>query len=94
MNGTGNAEAGPSSPRATPAQVNGNAEPETSALDAQAMAQAKLANLFAARRAEEQARKDRSLGEFLVMLDGYKPLVSRPRPCRQTISPSRVLTFV
>jgi transcription initiation factor TFIID subunit 10 len=30
---------------------------------------------FAARRAEETARRDRSLAEFLVMLDGYKPLV-------------------
>lgn len=32
--------------------------------------------LFAARRDEEMARRDRSLAEFLVMLDGYKPLVS------------------
>lgn len=35
-----------------------------------------LTDLFAARREEETARRDRSLAEFLVMLDGYKPLVS------------------
>ncbi|KAL1407489.1 hypothetical protein Q8F55_006922 [Vanrija albida] len=31
--------------------------------------------LFASRREEEIARSDRSLAEFLVMLDGYKPLI-------------------
>ncbi|WOO78538.1 Transcription initiation factor TFIID subunit 10 [Vanrija pseudolonga] len=31
--------------------------------------------LFATRREEEIARSDRSLAEFLVMLDGYKPLI-------------------
>ncbi|OCF32392.1 hypothetical protein I316_05817 [Kwoniella heveanensis BCC8398] len=35
-----------------------------------------LSELFAAKREEEIARRDRSLAEFLVMLDGYKPLVS------------------
>lgn len=35
-----------------------------------------LTKLFTARREEEMARRDRSLAEFLVMLDGYKPLVS------------------
>ena len=35
-----------------------------------------LAQLYAQRREEEAARKDRSLAEFLTMLDGYKPLVS------------------
>ncbi|KAK8843947.1 hypothetical protein IAR55_006739 [Kwoniella newhampshirensis] len=34
-----------------------------------------LTQLFAAKREEEMARRDRSLAEFLVMLDGYKPLV-------------------
>lgn len=38
-----------------------------------------LTALFAARREEEMARRDRSLAEFLVMLDGYKPLVSGAR---------------
>ncbi|CAK9781818.1 transcription initiation factor IID, TAF10 subunit [Cutaneotrichosporon oleaginosum] len=33
------------------------------------------ADMFAARREEENARRDRSLAEFLVMLDGYKPLI-------------------
>ncbi|KAI9636928.1 transcription initiation factor TFIID 23-30kDa subunit-domain-containing protein [Dioszegia hungarica] len=31
--------------------------------------------LYQARRDEEAARRDRSLAEFLVMLDGYKPLI-------------------
>lgn len=35
-----------------------------------------VSQLFAARREEEIARRDRSLAEFLVMLDGYKPLVN------------------
>ena len=39
-----------------------------------------LSSLFAARREEEMARKDRSLAEFLVMLDGYKPLVRSVSP--------------
>lgn len=41
-----------------------------------------LSKIYAARREEEMARRDRSLAEFLVMLDGYKPLVSfLSRPC-------------
>ncbi|WVQ76478.1 hypothetical protein IAR50_006146 [Cryptococcus sp. DSM 104548] len=32
-------------------------------------------NFWAARREEEMNRRDRSLGELLVMLDGYEPLV-------------------
>ena len=36
---------------------------------------ANSAQLFNARREEETSRRDRSLAEFLVMLDGYKPLV-------------------
>jgi hypothetical protein len=38
-----------------------------------------LETLFAARREEEMTRRDRSLAEFLVLLDGYKPLVSNFR---------------
>lgn len=34
-----------------------------------------LNKIFTARREEEMARRDRSLAELLVMLDGYKPLV-------------------
>ncbi|WWC72923.1 uncharacterized protein I206_106887 [Kwoniella pini CBS 10737] len=34
-----------------------------------------LTELFAARREEELARRDRSLVEFLSMLEGYKPLI-------------------
>ena len=35
-----------------------------------------MSQLFMAKREEELARRDRSLAEFLVMLDGYKPVVS------------------
>lgn len=42
--------------------------------------------LYQARRDEEAARKDRSLAEFLVMLDGYKPLVSCHFKAEATIS--------
>ncbi|WVR08912.1 hypothetical protein IAU60_005971 [Kwoniella sp. DSM 27419] len=34
-----------------------------------------VTQLFAAKREEELARRDRTLAEFLVMLDGYKPLI-------------------
>nr|XP_018259363.1 uncharacterized protein I303_08291 [Kwoniella dejecticola CBS 10117]OBR81521.1 hypothetical protein I303_08291 [Kwoniella dejecticola CBS 10117] len=34
-----------------------------------------LTELFAAKREEELARRDRSLVDFLSMLDGYKPLI-------------------
>ncbi|WRT69253.1 uncharacterized protein IL334_006237 [Kwoniella shivajii] len=34
-----------------------------------------ISQLFAARREEELARRDRSLVEFLNLLDGYKPLI-------------------
>lgn len=47
-----------------------------------------VAQMFAARREEELARRDRSLAEFLVMLDGYKPLVRelQRRPYRVLMS--------
>ncbi|KAK4689381.1 transcription initiation factor TFIID subunit 10, partial [Tremellales sp. Uapishka_1] len=34
-----------------------------------------MTQLFQARKDEEAARRDRSLAEFLVMLDGYKPMI-------------------
>ena len=40
---------------------------------------ADISQVFIAKREEEQARRDRSLAEFLVMLDGYKPVVSGSR---------------
>jgi len=42
--------------------------------------QADISQLFQAKREEELARRDRSLAEFLVMLDGYKPVVSGDLP--------------
>lgn len=41
---------------------------------------AEMSSVYAARREEEMARRDRSLAEFLVMLDGYKPLVGTYSP--------------
>ncbi|ORX39303.1 transcription initiation factor TFIID 23-30kDa subunit-domain-containing protein [Kockovaella imperatae] len=64
MNGTANGTAPP---------VNGTAEGGEGSGPAEG--QVDNAQLFAERRAEELARRDRSLAEFLVMLDGYKPLI-------------------
>ena len=50
-------------------------EEETRLKEQQDKAEEDMNRLFAARREEETARRDRSLAEFLVMLDGYKPLV-------------------
>lgn len=86
VNGT--AEAGPSTTPAEPpnqpngdVEVNGSTPPnepngdqEPKPTEAEAD-EPDLSQLFAARREEELARRDRSLAEFLVMLDGYKPLV-------------------
>ncbi|WWD21399.1 hypothetical protein CI109_105884 [Kwoniella shandongensis] len=81
-----NAEAGPSTstpnpptttlpsvpPQSADIVMNGESEPlrpngESSGPD--------VTQMFAAKREEEMARRDRSLAEFLVMLDDYKPLV-------------------
>jgi transcription initiation factor TFIID subunit 10 len=86
VNGT--AEAGPSTTPAEPSnppngdvemngstppnEPNGDQDPKTAEAEAD---EPDLSQLFAARREEELARRDRSLAEFLVMLDGYKPLV-------------------
>jgi hypothetical protein len=43
--------------------------------EAQEPTEEELARLFTAKREEDMARRDRTLAEFLVMLDGYKPLV-------------------
>lgn len=89
MNGTTNATAGPSSPAkatetsmaaSTQTLVNGSNPSSTEAKKAdgpavQAQTEEDLNSIFAARREEELARRDRSLAEFMVMLDGYKPLV-------------------
>lgn len=57
--------------------MNGDTPPKPSA-EKEGDIEPDLSALFAARREEEMARKDRSLAEFLVMLDGYKPLVCPP----------------
>jgi transcription initiation factor TFIID subunit 10 len=57
----------------TQANVNGTT-PADAATEEAAMPD--MNQLYQARRDEEAARRDRSLAEFLVMLDGYKPLVS------------------
>lgn len=91
VNGT--AEAGPSTTPAEPSnppngdvemngstppnEPNGDQEPKTTDAEAD---EPDLSQLFAARREEELARRDRSLAEFLVMLDGYKPLVREGSP--------------
>jgi len=58
---------------ATPAQ-NGNATTDENK-EAQDQSDIELTKLFTAKREEDMARRDRTLAEFLVMLDGYKPLV-------------------
>lgn len=70
QNGT-DAHAGPSTGTmnggmASANNTQGPSDPETPDMHA----------MLAQRREEEMARRDRSLAEFLVMLDGYKPLVS------------------
>ena len=70
--------AGPSTPQNTQTngdvKMNGDTPPKPST-EKEVDGEPDLSALFAARREEEMARKDRSLAEFLVMLDGYKPLV-------------------
>lgn len=90
-NGTINAEAGPSNAQPIGMGANGQANgsgqlvngtstqangttPADAATEEAAMPD--MNQLYQARRDEEAARRDRSLAEFLVMLDGYKPLVS------------------
>lgn len=61
-------------------EMNGSKDKVKSGEDVQDQTEEDLNRIFAARREEEMARRDRSLAEFLVMLDGYKPLVSDPWP--------------
>ena len=58
---------------ATSAQ-NGNATNDENK-EAQDQSDIELTKMFTAKREEDMARRDRTLAEFLVMLDGYKPLV-------------------
>ena len=70
----GNPQAGPSSPPRTSHRdisMNGETLPK-----ANGEGPADMSQLFVAKREEEMARRDRSLAEFLVMLDGYQPVVS------------------
>ena len=63
----------PSTPATT--IVNGTAMPNGAPAAADGSGAPDLSSIFAARRAEDLARRDRTLAEFLVMLDNYKPLV-------------------
>lgn len=71
----GNQEASSSSPRPLAVQ---NGMPNGLHPSANGEKPVDMSALFAQKREEELARRDRSLAEFLVMLDGYKPLVSLP----------------
>lgn len=79
-NGTEHAPGGTSLPNGADASQSQSQSQSQSRTDAQAARGTSpqpldSSSAFAARRAEETARRDRSLAEFLVMLDGYKPLV-------------------
>ncbi|ORY24205.1 transcription initiation factor TFIID 23-30kDa subunit-domain-containing protein [Naematelia encephala] len=63
-----NGDAGPSTPALPPGTGQEDIKP---AVDPTV----DMIQVFAQRREEELARRDRSLAEFLVMLDGYKPLI-------------------
>jgi hypothetical protein len=74
--GPANAQGGGSS-SAPDGLANGSAATvvEKENKEAQEPTEEELARLFTAKREEDMARRDRTLAEFLVMLDGYKPLV-------------------
>jgi transcription initiation factor TFIID subunit 10 len=74
-----NAQAGSSTANGN-TNVNGTASQVTAVeprenKETQEETEEELARLFTAKREEDMARRDRTLAEFLVMLDGYKPLV-------------------
>lgn len=78
------AGAAPGGQSAPPAQ---QPQASTSAVSAEAAEAAKKAD--EAKKAEERARKDRTLVEFMQMLDGYDPVVRRlARPLPELASPS------
>lgn len=89
----GQSSAGPSSSLNQSNQLGPSIQPNgtQSSQNGDLPQQQDLNQLYQARREEEAARKDRSLAEFLVMLDGYKPLVSS-RSLRPRISYTRVST--
>jgi len=58
-----------------PAQSSSNNATNDENNEAQDQSDVDLTKLFTAKREEDMARRDRTLAEFLVMLDGYKPLV-------------------
>ncbi|CAD6580449.1 MAG: Transcription initiation factor TFIID subunit 10 [Tremellales sp. Tagirdzhanova-0007] len=67
------AQAGPSTPpRAQNGDIQMNGETDRGT---NGEPSADVSQVFTAKRDEEQARRDRSLAEFLVMLDGYKPVI-------------------
>jgi len=58
-----------------PAQSSSNNATNDENKEAQDQSDVELTKLFTAKREEDMSRRDRTLAEFLVMLDGYKPLV-------------------
>lgn len=84
--GMSNAQAGGSSLNANGhANTNGSGSQVTAVdqrenRDNPEQTEEELARLFNAKREEDMARRDRTLAEFLVMLDGYKPLVGSNLP--------------
>ena len=73
-NGNGNANVNAAANGSTTQSASGTAGGTASEVNGEIEA-SENARLFAARREEELTRRDRSLAEFLVILDGYKPLV-------------------
>ena len=65
-----------------PAQNGNNNATNDENKEAQDQSDIELTKLFTAKREEDMARRDRTLAEFLVMLDGYKPLVCLYLPDR------------
>ena len=66
----------------TSAQNGNNNATNDENKEAQDQSDIELTKLFTAKREEDMARRDRTLAEFLVMLDGYKPLVCLYQPER------------
>ena len=78
------AQAGPSTPpRAQNGDIQMNGETDRGT---NGEPSADVSQVFTAKRDEEQARRDRSLAEFLVMLDGYKPVVSGSKALQKSLS--------
>lgn len=82
---------GPSA--AAPMDVDGNTTPTHAGGASGSNADATETRQPLSRREEEEKRKDRTLGEFLGMLDGYDPLVSGPHRPPTTLLSALTPTF-